>query len=138
MHVGKSNLLLLSVCVVSASNHSCHLTSLIQVAAMIFLRHLGAVLALSCLVSMTQTEETPLQGSSRPPTRALFLSYSSDGDSLTSEQLRSLLSNEFSQVQALNDQLLEEFMVAYDVNGDDKLDMMEFADLVKFITKDGH
>lgn len=39
------------------------------------------------------------QGSSRPMTRALFLSYSSDGESLTTEQLRSLLSNEFSQVQ---------------------------------------
>ncbi|CDR00805.1 unnamed protein product [Oncorhynchus mykiss] len=105
---------------------------------MTFLRHLGAVLALSCLVTMAQTEKTTPQGSSRPMTRALFLSYSSDGESLTTEQLRSLLSNEFSQVQALNDQLLEEFIVAYDGNGDHKLDMMEFADLVKFITKDGH
>ncbi|KAM9403606.1 uncharacterized protein ACWYII_029073 isoform 1-T1 [Salvelinus alpinus] len=105
---------------------------------MTFLHHLGAVLALSCLVSMAQTEKTTPQGSSRPMTRALFLSYSSDGESLTTEQLRSLLSNEFSQVQALNEQLLEEFIVAYDGNGDHKLDMMEFADLVKFITKDGH
>ncbi|CDQ98440.1 unnamed protein product, partial [Oncorhynchus mykiss] len=70
-----------------------------QVTAMAFLRHLGAVLALSCLVSMAQTEKTTPQGSSRPMTRALFLSYSSDGESLTTEQLRSLLSNEFSQVQ---------------------------------------
>ncbi|XP_062322352.1 uncharacterized protein LOC134023999 [Osmerus eperlanus] len=95
-------------------------------------QHLGAALALLCLLPVIQTETSSLQD---PRFRALFLSYSSDGTYLYREQLQELLSSKFDEIQDLNDQLLVELMVFADSNQDGRLDVDEFITLAKYITK---
>ncbi|KAL0985246.1 hypothetical protein UPYG_G00154540 [Umbra pygmaea] len=103
--------------------------------------HWVAVLTLLIVCSMAQTRNIqiePLQDSSQPQAESLLLKYSSNGDSLKPKELHSLLLNEFSQVQDMNDELLNEFMEAYDGDNNDELTLSEFEKLLKFINKDRH
>ncbi|KAJ8005014.1 hypothetical protein DPEC_G00142250 [Dallia pectoralis] len=110
----------------------------IQVIATMYLHPLVAVLALFSLGAFAQTEKIqiePLLDSSQPQAEAMFLQYSSDGDTLTKEEVDSLLNNGFSQVQELNDEVRKELMRAYDTDGNSELTLAEFKGLFTFISR---
>ncbi|KAI1885932.1 hypothetical protein AGOR_G00208850 [Albula goreensis] len=119
------------------TSHALDLLQCATISAMAQFLQWGAVVSLLSLIVLQSHAQDVAP--THPPfnARHVFNTYSSDGQSLTPDEVFDVITEEMGDyIQEMNIDLLDEFMAYADDSGNGKLEPLEYRKLVTYITKD--